>query len=174
MSSRRHGFTIVELIVVVIVIGILASLTIIAYNGSQRRAQGAQILAAAKEWEKLFKNYYVTNNGSYQGLFTSAGCQPYLGQSASEFTNPGCSPYFNQTIVDKLKAANGGSDVPVGKLPTLKSSYQGIRYYGVQTGDVELRFVQPGNGCPAGTVFTNYYLASIDVSECHIYLQKAP
>lgn len=37
-SSRRHGFTIVELIIVIVVIGILATISIIAFNGIKQRA----------------------------------------------------------------------------------------------------------------------------------------
>lgn len=37
-GSNRSGFTIVELLVVIVVIGILAALTIIAYNGIQQKA----------------------------------------------------------------------------------------------------------------------------------------
>jgi prepilin-type N-terminal cleavage/methylation domain-containing protein len=36
---RQRGFTIVELLIVIVVIGILAAITIVAYNGIQSRAQ---------------------------------------------------------------------------------------------------------------------------------------
>jgi prepilin-type N-terminal cleavage/methylation domain-containing protein len=35
---RRNGFTVVELLIVIVVIGILATITIVAYNGIQQRA----------------------------------------------------------------------------------------------------------------------------------------
>lgn len=45
MSGRkfesRRGFTIVELLVVVIVIGLLATVSIVAYNGIQARSRDA-------------------------------------------------------------------------------------------------------------------------------------
>lgn len=37
-TTHQHGFTIVELLIVIVVIGILAAITIVAYNGIQNRA----------------------------------------------------------------------------------------------------------------------------------------
>jgi prepilin-type N-terminal cleavage/methylation domain-containing protein len=42
-SSTQKGFTIVELLIVVVVIAILAAITIVSYNGIQARAQQAKI-----------------------------------------------------------------------------------------------------------------------------------
>jgi prepilin-type N-terminal cleavage/methylation domain-containing protein len=39
MRTSRNGFTIVELLIVIVVIGILAAITIVAYNGIQQRAR---------------------------------------------------------------------------------------------------------------------------------------
>lgn len=45
--NKAKGFTIVELLVVIVVIGILASITIVAYNGVTNRAKAAKAQAAA-------------------------------------------------------------------------------------------------------------------------------
>lgn len=41
--GRPHGFTIVELLVVIVVIAVLAAVTIVAYNGIQTRAQNSKM-----------------------------------------------------------------------------------------------------------------------------------
>ena len=44
--TRQKGFTIVELLIVIVVVGILATISVVAYNGSQQRARNAARLAA--------------------------------------------------------------------------------------------------------------------------------
>lgn len=62
---QSRGFTIVELLIVIVVIGILAAITVVAYNGIQKRAQTAQYAAAADGAEKSFSGLAITN---YAGL----------------------------------------------------------------------------------------------------------
>jgi prepilin-type N-terminal cleavage/methylation domain-containing protein len=59
-SSRTRGFTIVELLIVIVVIGILAAITIVAYNGIQQRATNTAIIAAAKQTVNAVTAYRMT------------------------------------------------------------------------------------------------------------------
>lgn len=53
MKSRRiHGFTIVELLIVIVVIGVLAAITIVAYNGIQNRADRALLQSGLSNTSK--------------------------------------------------------------------------------------------------------------------------
>jgi prepilin-type N-terminal cleavage/methylation domain-containing protein len=62
--KKQSGFTIVELLIVIVVIGILAAITIVAYNGIQNRskATSAQSLAGqvakkAEAWNSVQGSY---------------------------------------------------------------------------------------------------------------------
>lgn len=54
---KKLGFTVVELIVVIVVIGILASIGVVAYRGVQDRAYNVERLNEMKGWESIFSIY---------------------------------------------------------------------------------------------------------------------
>ncbi len=49
MQFKNYGFTIIELLIVIVVIGVLATLTILSYNGVQQRTRDTIVKNAAKQ-----------------------------------------------------------------------------------------------------------------------------
>ena len=89
-QSNKQGFTIVELLIVIVVIGILAAITIVAYNGITARANTAKAQSAANMLAKKAEAYAADDSTSgYPTLrtnFTSAATTTTYFVAASSFT----------------------------------------------------------------------------------------
>jgi general secretion pathway protein G len=70
-SNKQSGFTIVELLIVIVVIAILAAITIVAYNGIQNRARDTDRKADMAALAKALHLYNV-DNGNY--VESGSGC----------------------------------------------------------------------------------------------------
>ena len=71
--SRRRGFTIVELLIVIVVIGILAAITIVAFNGVQNKAKASAAQSAVSQASKKIIAYAAENFDQYPPSLTAAG-----------------------------------------------------------------------------------------------------
>jgi len=80
-KGKSRGFTIVELLIVIVVIGILAAIVIVAYQGVTNRAKFSQKHNDIKTIQKLILSYHATY-GNYPPL--PAGGFTYL---VPEFTS---------------------------------------------------------------------------------------
>ena len=59
MKKTTSGFTIVELLIVIVVIGILAAITIVAFNGVQVRARDTERTTDIKQLHKALEMFYI-------------------------------------------------------------------------------------------------------------------
>lgn len=59
--DRAGGFTIIELLIVIVVMAILATISVVAYNGIQERAKNAVLLSAFDAYEKGLRLYHATH-----------------------------------------------------------------------------------------------------------------
>lgn len=62
--SEKHGFTIVELLIVVVVIAILAAISIVSYTGITDRSRVSTAMSELSTMRKKFDIYKI-DNGSY-------------------------------------------------------------------------------------------------------------
>lgn len=73
VRDRRRGFTIVELLIVVVVIAILAAITIVAYNGITNRSKASAAATSADQAAKKVIAYAITNSDTYPPSLADAG-----------------------------------------------------------------------------------------------------
>lgn len=60
--KNKQGFTIVELLIVIVIIGILATITIVAYNGIQGRARDSARVSSMDSIKKSLELFYADNS----------------------------------------------------------------------------------------------------------------
>lgn len=92
--DNRRGFTIVELLIVIVVIGILAAIVIVAYNGVQSRAKYSREQSDMNAINKLVQMYYATNS-QYP---STGGTGTWQGWSQGANFIPGIVPAFASVI----------------------------------------------------------------------------
>lgn len=145
-DSKARGFTIVELLIVIIVIAILAAITIVAYNGIQERARVAR---ANSDLQTLAKAIIAArmNQNKVLGQITGSYC-----------TNCSSQAVYNTTL-DNISAASGAN------LNSLKAGDPWGNLYAIDENELEggscayrdgigLKVAQPGVVSPVIPFYT--------------------
>lgn len=109
--KRTTGFTIVELLIVIVVIAILASITIVAYNGITERARMTSATAHAAQLKRLY-----INNASYWNFDECSGTTVNsTGGTTANGTIIGTATWSNDTPSGTgcSLSFNGATRIPV-------------------------------------------------------------
>lgn len=100
-NKRRGGFTIVELLIVIVVIGILAAITIVAFNGIQERSKNTQTVNAVASYVKLM-NMYKADEGTHPQVvdvclgegYAGGQCRPGYQEDGSDINSVHLAKYL--------------------------------------------------------------------------------
>ena len=160
--APQSGFTLVELLIVVVVIAILAAITIVAYNGMVARANDARRMQDVSEIRKTLSLYKVDH-----GDFPPAAPNPgYYTWEIS--TDPGflgsVGVYDNNAVFKDPVNANLSAyfyhDFPAGSYgcPAALGSFYVLWLQGMQSQTGAATMIT--NGCDSQTLFIASTLAS--------------
>lgn len=164
-AKKQDGFTIVELLIVIVVIGILAAITVVAFNGIQTRAKNTQTVTAVTNWVKAVRLYEV-DKGVLPSITSCLGENYKAGYAEDDSTTGQCRQdtatsgfRVNASFMSAMKPYIGAGN-PTPAFITIGSSsapwYRGAIYYPAP-GAERLDFVLGGSTteCPdiSGTSF---------------------
>jgi type II secretory pathway pseudopilin PulG len=91
----RHGFSIIELALIVVIIGIIATLSIPNYLAMQARAKEADVMAMAHAVQMAVEDYNVKSGGIYSDAEADIRpCLPYGLLLVNPFTGDRTEPQF--------------------------------------------------------------------------------
>lgn len=124
-TNKQGGFTIVELLIVVVVIAILATITIVAYNGIRERAQISGLQTALSQATKKVMLYAADHADSYPDTLADVGV---VDSSTTVYQY-----VSDNTVMPKmyaLSATNG----PTGNITYSVSSAQSKQTIGIAPG----------------------------------------
>ncbi len=143
--ANEKGFTIVELLIVIVVIAILAAIVIVAYNGIQNRAKTTRAQTNANAVQKIAESYNADNNvyPSTIAQFT-AGLTAHLPATLTVVSG-NASPWG-------LSSTNGATAISYrykGTIPNVTGGV--IRYWDFTTNNLSTQILYVGDAVSGDT-----------------------
>lgn len=133
-SNRiRDGFTIVELLVVIVVIGILAATSYVVYSGVQKRAYNVQTLSTVKAYitglnvYSIEKNTYPSVPGS---VCLGAGYTDVNGDGAGDCGDIGSGEMVRENAAFNQQLLSVMSSLPSAVNTRTKATFSGNPWVG--------------------------------------------
>ena len=176
IKSRSQGFTIVELLIVIVVIAILAAITIVAYNGVQQRARNSQVASTIQAYKKAMLQYaiehqaYPTSGNAClgddypdTGVYTVANARNCFRSNSgaglmSTSFNAAIKPYLSNNVPTPNNTVFGNGSSPWSTRGAVFLNGSGVILNGTANPWVIIYTLEGQTQCPVGPVLdlSNY------------------
>lgn len=125
--AKRSGFTIIELLIVIVVIGILTTLTVVAYGGIQSRTRDTIVKDAAKQLGTQLQRFSADTGKT--PLQTGGGLNGTgSGWVSSQIVDVNY-PVATETVLKNANYLSGGFTAGIPKNTTYGSSANTLMLY---------------------------------------------
>lgn len=160
-NQLKRGFTIVELLIVIVVIGILAAITIVSYNGITARANTTKAATNAANAQKVIEAFNA-DCGRYPGTIAEVNgtnYTAYVNCSATVTTSRSSIIPSGLTVTNTstaLSGSNGLTNVTyeyVGGTATTATGGR-LKYWDFTTGAASTTVIYLGSAT-SGSTFVN-------------------
>jgi type IV pilus assembly protein PilA len=110
MKTRNKGFTLVEIMIVVVIIGLLASMAIPAFQKVRTNSQDKAVLNNARQLSAASDQYYLENGVSTVTLSDLLGPTSYI-KSLNTVANETYPSSFTQGITITIQSVAGSRTI---------------------------------------------------------------
>jgi len=106
MKTKNRGFTLVEIMIVVVIIGLLASMAIPAFQKVRTNSQDKAVLNNARQLSGASDQYYLENGVSSCGLTDLVGPTSYI-KALNSVANENYPTGFTQGVTISITSVAG-------------------------------------------------------------------
>jgi|GEM_PF-3688664 prepilin-type N-terminal cleavage/methylation domain-containing protein len=96
--KKADAFTLVELLIVITVIGIMATISVVSYNGLQKRSSQTAMISDLSNASTEMERLYIASNNSYPTTIPSSITTSSPNIKLTLHTNDGFIHYSNLTV----------------------------------------------------------------------------
>ena len=169
-TDNPRGFTIVELLIVIVVIGVLAAITVIAYNGIQVRARNSQVASVIQSYRKALTQYAIEHQAyptsarvclgdDYpdSGVFTTANTRNCFRSNTTLSSidasfNIAIKPYLTSKVPTPNSTVYGNGSSPWSTRGAMFQNNSTVILNGTANPWVLVYTIEGQNACPVGPV----------------------
>jgi prepilin-type N-terminal cleavage/methylation domain-containing protein len=109
ITSNRHGFTLVEIMIVVAIIALLATIAVPSFLRARKRSQATKVLNSARLMDAAIDQWAIEKNQDDDAIAGWAQVAPYVKDSSQLYKDSG-QDIFGNDFVDE----GGNTDISVG------------------------------------------------------------
>lgn len=105
LNTKRGGFTLVEIMIVVAIIALLASIAVPNFLRSRKRSQATQIVEDLRQIDSAMDQYAIENNKKSGDSVAWADVQRYIKTGTRLYTSTGKDVIGNDFTITSVDSA---------------------------------------------------------------------